>query len=218
MTTPFINSAGENPPLKITQSEIKPDNEQKSMTRRLKSAIRKTMRRKPPIKNEIGTYSINEQDDFRKRENGGGFSTFTEGKKKGKDAVVWIRILRIDPLKINPEIEYTNYELKEVVTKVLKHGEELKSKFGKGKLSEKKTKERDTALEKWQETEVNNIKEKARDTDSSNPQNIQNVLDNIQVSIDADESNKKLTARLKQLLQTGGRSRRRRRNRLQNKK
>ena len=195
MTTPFIN-----PPLKITPSEIKPDiNGQKSITRRFKSAIRNTMRRKTPIKNEIGTYSINEQDDFRKRENGGGLSTFTDGKKKGKDAVVWTRILRIDPLNINPEIEYTNYELKEVVTKVLKHGEELKAKFGKGKLSEKKTEERDTALEKWQETAVEARLSEAREADSSNPQNIQKVL----ISV---------------LKSKGGRSRRRKRNRLQNKK
>lgn len=214
MTTPFIP-----PPLKITPSEIKPDiNEQKSITRRFKSAIRKTMRRKTPIKNEIGTYLINEQDDFRKRENGGGLSTFTDGKKKGKDAVVWIRILRIDPLNINPEIEYTNYELKEVVTKVLKHGEELKAKFGKGNLSKKKTEERDTALEKWQKTAVEARRLKTSEEDSRNPQKTQNVLDEIQVSIDADKSKTQLATRMKNLLQNGGRSRRRRRNRLQNKK
>lgn len=202
MTTPSSKIE----PTQISDEDLK--DTEKSMSRRISSAFKKsfskTMKRRTPSK----TYIFNKEGDFKdktKFSNSAGVAP--------NNTVIWSIILKIDPANINPKIIYTHSELKAAVTRVLKIGKTLDRKFGENtasdkrneKLAELQKKARETYLnEKSQHLEIRKALEK------QDSKNADDVIDEIQLSIDADESKKNLTARLKQLHE-GGQSRRRRR-------
>jgi hypothetical protein len=201
MTTPSKKIKIE--PTQILDEDLK-DRNPKTMRRRFTSAIKKSFSRKrTPSK----TYIFNTEEDFKDR------TKFSNRAGVGpKNTVFWSIILKIDPANINPKITYTDPELKEAVTRVLRFGKTLDRKYG-----EKGANERNEVLADWQkEVFATYLKEKGQKPEIrkalelQDSKNVDGVIDEIQLDIDADESIEKLTARLKKL---GGRSRRRQRRR-----
>jgi hypothetical protein len=203
MTTPYE-------PTQITEEDLK-DKNPKSMSRRITSAFKKsfskTMKRSSSTPSK--TYIFNKEEDFKDRTK---FSN--RAGVAPNNTVFWSIILKIDPATINPKISYRDPELKEAVTRVLRNGKFLDREYGSKTASDKRT----AALAKWQETARETyLKEKRQKPEISkaleiqDSKNVDDVLDEIQLRIDADESKKQLTARLKQLhnVEQGGRRRRR---------
>lgn len=213
MTTPSNKN-------KITSTQISAedlkDRTHKTMTQRITSALRKsfskTMKRTPTPSSK--TYKFNTEEDFKDR------TKFLNRAGVGpKNTVFWTIILRIDPGTINPKITYTNLDLMEAVTRVLRNGKTLNKTYGK-KNSVAKT----DALDAWQtEAIAAHIEEKRK-----NPRIRKKIEDDektganaVLAEMEADEADarhKELKTLFAELDTKGGQSRRRRRNRLQNKK
>ena len=203
MTTPYE-------PTQITEEDLK-DKNPKSMSRRITSAFKKsfskTMKRSSSTPSK--TYVFDKEEDFKDKTK---FSN--RAGVAPNNTVFWSIILKIDPATINPKISYRDPELKEAVTRVLRNGKFLDREYGSKTASDKRT----AALAKWQETARETyLKEKRQKPEISkaleiqDSKNVDDVLDEIQLRIDADESKEKITARLKQLhnVEQGGRRRRR---------
>jgi hypothetical protein len=202
---------------KITSTQISDedlkDRNPKTMTRRITSALRKsfskTVKRTPTPSSK--TYKFDTEEDFKDR------TKFLNKAGVGpNNTVFWTIILKIDPGTINPKIKYTNPDLMEVVTRVLRNGKTLNKTYGK-KDSVAKTE----ALHAWQTAATAaRIEEKRK-----NPRIREKIEDDEKTEVDAvfaeiaaDVRHKKLEGLFAKLDAKGGRSRRRRRNRLQNKK
>lgn len=199
MTTPSKKIKIE--PTQISDEDLKDKNPHKTMSRRITSAFKKsfskTFKKRTPSK----TYKFNKEEDFK---DGSKFKNLVG--VTSEDFVRWSIILRIDPDHINPKIKYTDSELKEAVTMVLRIGRKIKNKTSdirEEKLNEWQNKTIEAYLKKKRERPE--IKEALERQDMKNADD---VLEGIQASMDAEKSKKKLAERLKQL-EKGGRSRRR---------
>lgn len=199
MTTPSKKIKIE--PTQISDEDLKDKNPHKTMSRRITSAFKKsfskTFKKRTPSK----TYKFNKEEDFK---DGSKFKNLVG--VTSEDFVRWSIILRIDPDHINPKIKYTDSELKEAVTMVLRIGRKIKNKTSdirEEKLNEWQNKTIEAYLKKKRERPE--IKEALERQDRKNADD---VLEGIQASMDAEKSKKKLAERLKQL-EKGGRSRRR---------
>jgi hypothetical protein len=202
MTTPSKKIKIE--PTQISDEDLKDKTPNKTMSRRITSAFKKsfskTLKRTPSK-----TYKFNKEEDFK---DGSKFKNLVG--VTSENFVRWSIILRIDPDHINPKIKYTDPELKEAVTMVLKNGKTLDRKYGK-----KTSDIREEKLDKWQNKTIEAYLKKKRERpeiketlEKQERKNVDDVLEGIQASVDAEESKKQLAERLKKLNQ-GGRSRRR---------
>jgi hypothetical protein len=209
MTTPSKKIKIE--PTQISDEDLKDKTPNKTMSRRITSAFKKsfskTLKRTPSK-----TYKFNKEEDFKdesKFSNDTGVAS-KNNKNYPEGTVLWSIILRIDPDHINPKIKYTDPELMEAVTMVLKNGKTLDRKYGKTTSDI-----REEELENLQNQTIEAYLEKKRERPEikealkkKEKKNGDAVLKGIQASVDAEKSKKQLAARLKKLNQ-GGRSRRR---------